>query len=52
MRVKISPFLQAPSKRMEPQLEREFEEVKQLIFQQAEMISALNKKMNKLNDQK
>lgn len=52
VRVKISPFLQAPSKRMEPQLEREFEEVKQLIFQQAEMISALNKKMNKLNDQK
>lgn len=50
VRLKISPFLQAPSRRLDPQLEREFEGMKQLLFQQTEMISVLNKKVNKLSE--
>jgi phage repressor protein C with HTH and peptisase S24 domain len=50
VRVKISPFLQAPSRKLDPQFEREFEGLKQLLFQQTEMISVLNKKINKLSD--
>jgi len=50
VRVKISPFLQAPSRKLDPQFEREFEGIKQLLFQQTEMISVLNKKVNKLSD--
>lgn len=50
VRLKLSPFLQAPNRLVDNAISPELDEVKQLLFQQTEMIAHINKTLKKIKD--